>query len=266
MKINPHLLLPALTATAVGAAAQVAVIAPPDSVRYIDPLREYIVVGLDTIHLSFLNRPAEVPSGSLTEKDFEEVAAELGVEVAAVKAVVDIEAGKEHKGFWDEGKPLINFDLSVYRRMAARRKINLDKYTTSHPLIFARPDTKRFGSRQAAVQARLDQALSIDSVSAIEGTFWGMFQIGGFNWRQCGTDSPAHFVELMSRSERDQLELFAAFITRTGLLPALREKNWSAFARGYNGPSYAARGYHTRLAAAYARHKAEENARAKNDE
>ena len=240
---------------AIGAMARV-VISPPDSVRYIDPLREYIVVGLDTVRLSF-HHGADSRHGPLTEKDFEEVAEELGVEVAAVKAVVEIEAGIEHKGFWSEGKPLINFDLSVYRRMAARNNINLNKYTRSHPLIFARPDTRRFGSQQAAVQARLDEAFDIDSVSAIEGTFWGMFQIGGFNWRQCGTESPLEFVALMSRSERDQLELFGEFITRTGLLPSLKTKNWSAFARGYNGPSYASRGYHTRLARAYAKYKSE---------
>lgn len=247
-------LLPAVAASAVTAAAQV-VISPPDSVRYIDPLREYIVVGLDTVRLSFRQPKAEERHGPLTEQDYEEVAEELGVEVAAMKAVVEIEAGREHRGFWSEGKPLINFDLSVYRKMAARHNINLGKYAASHPLIFNRPDTKRFGSQQAAVQARLDQAMEIDSVSAIEGTFWGMFQIGGFNWRQCGTDSPQEFLQLMSRSERDQLELFGEFISRTGLLPHLKSKNWSAFARGYNGPSYAARGYHTRLANAYAKYK-----------
>ena len=248
-------LLPAVAASAT-AAAQV-MIAPPDSVRFIDPLREYIVVGLDTIRMSFHMPSAEDRSGRLTEADFEEVAEELGVDVAAIKAVVEIEAGREHKGFWAEDKPLINFDLAVYRRMAGRHNINLDKYTSSHPLIFARPDAKRFGSQQAAVQARLDQALEIDTVAAIEGTFWGMFQIGGFNWRQCGAESPQEFVRLMSRSERDQLELFGEFITRTGLLPYLKAKNWSAFARGYNGPSYAARGYHTRLARAYNKYNKE---------
>lgn len=254
MKTPLHRLLPALTVTTVGAAAQV-VMSPPDSVRFIDPEREYIVVGADTVHLSFHRPEAETRRGPLTEKDFEEVAAELGVEVAAMKAVVEIEAGVTHKGFWEEGKPLINFDLAVFRRMAARNKINLSKYTASHPLVFSRPDIRRFGSQQGAVQARLDQAFDIDSVTAIQGTFWGMFQIGGFNWRLCGTESPEEFLMLMSRSERDQLELFGEFITRSGLLPHLKAKNWSAFARGYNGPGYAARGYHTKLARAYNKYK-----------
>ena len=41
----------------------------------------------------------------LTEEDFEEVAQRLGVEVAAIKAVVEIEAGHSHEGFASPGKP-----------------------------------------------------------------------------------------------------------------------------------------------------------------
>lgn len=228
---------------------------PPDTVRYLDPEREIFVVSGDTVHLRFMEPVDSTRRGPLTERDFEEVAAELGVEVAAIKAVVEIEAGRTHKGFWTDGKPVLNFDLTVYRSRAARNKLAISRYTRSHPVIFSRPNLKKYGSQQAAVQARFDAAASIDSVTAIEGTFWGMFQIGGFNYRLCGTSSPQEFHRLMSRSERDQLELFGEFITRSGLLPALKAKNWSAFARGYNGPSYAARGYHRRLAAAYARNK-----------
>ena len=221
-----------------------------------DPIgHNYVVVDGDTVAVSFLPSPESLRSGRLSERDFEEVAAELGVEVASIKAVTEIEAGRTHEGFWAEGRPLINFDLGVYRSHAARRGINLNKYARSHAVIFNRPNTARYGSQQAAQQARLDAAMAIDSISAIEGTFWGMFQIGGFNYARCGASSHAEFLKLMSRSERDQLELFAAFIRNAGLLPALQKKDWRTFARGYNGPGYAARGYHTRLASSYAKHK-----------
>lgn len=221
-----------------------------------DPIgHNYVLVDGDTISISLLPDPASLRHGRLTEEDFREVAAELGVEVAAIKAVTEIEAGRTHEGFWSEGKPLINFDLGVYRARAGRRGINLNKYARSHSVIFNRPNTARYGSQQAAQQARLDAAMAIDSISAIEGTFWGMFQIGGFNYKRCGTESHSEFVRLMSRSERDQLELFANFIRNSGLLPALRAKDWRTFARGYNGPGYAARGYHTRLASSYAKFK-----------
>jgi hypothetical protein len=210
----------------------------------------------DTIEIAVA---PENRSGRLTEEDFEEVAQELGVEVPAIKAVVEIEAGKSHQGFWSEGKPLINFDLTVFRRMAQRNNVNVGKYTKSHAVVFARPNLTRYGSQQAAQQARLDAARTIHDLSAIQATFWGMFQSGGFNWKKCGASTPDEFVDLMSRSERDQLELFATFVRNAGLLDALRKKNWAAFAKGYNGNSYASRGYHTRMAAAYAKYKKQQS-------
>lgn len=187
----------------------------------------------------------------LTEQDYAEVAEELGVEVAAVKAVVEIEAGRTHQGFSAPGVPLVNFDLTMFRRFAGRHGINLSKYQRSHPQVFRSAGR---GS-QETVNRRLAAARTIDNTTAVEGTFWGMFQIGGFNWKKCGCESIDEFVELMSRSERDQLDLFARFITSTGLVKHLKSKNWAAFARGYNGPSYARRGYHTRMAAAYKRYR-----------
>lgn len=223
-----------------------------DKIEPSDVLKYTIGVDGDTVPLELA---PEYRHGRLTEDDFIEVASEMDVEVAAIKAVVEIEAGKTHQGFWSEGKPLINFDLTMFRRFAARNGVALGKYRRSHSVVFVRPMAARYGSQQAAQQARLDAARTIHDLSAIQGTFWGMFQIGGFNWKKCGADSPDDFVRLMSRSERDQLELFATFVRNSGLLPALQSRNWSAFARGYNGPSYAARGYHKRMAAAYLRLK-----------
>lgn len=219
-----------------------------------------VIQPADTIVVDSLSSlPTEIIR--LTDEDYEEVAAELGIEPAAIKAVVDIEAGRAHEGFYLPGKPIINFDLSMFRQYARRNGINLSRYRTSHPTVFARPNSRKHGSYQAAQYARLEHAKSIDRRTALEGTFWGMFQIGGFNWKICGYDSADEFVEAMSRSEREQLEIFARFVKALGYDKYLKAKNWAAFARRYNGPSYARRGYHTRMAAAYRRHKAQETAK-----
>lgn len=199
-------------------------------------LAEQLIVQPDTI----------IP---LTEEDFREVAQRIGVEVAAIKAIVDIEAGPTHEGFSAPGKPLINFDLTMFRRFATRRGVNLSKYSQSHSVVF----NSHRGS-QIKANARLDAARTINPEAAVEGTFWGMFQIGGFNWKKCGAESLDDFVMRMSRSERDQLDMFVEFITNAGLLKYLKAKDWASFARGYNGPAYARRNYHTRMASAYARY------------
>lgn len=224
-----------------------------DEVPEVDP-----VAWADTAIFRFRNPDAGSRYIRLTHEDYAAVAAELGVETAAIKAVVDIEAGPSHKGFWKPGKPIINFDLTMFRQFAKRRGVSLAKAAKSHPVIFNKPDRKRYGSYQGAQYARLEAACSISKALGIESTFWGMFQIGGFNWRKCGCNDIEEFMEIMSRSERDQLELFARFVESYGLIPAIRDHNWLAFALKYNGPKAKQRGYHTRMAAAYRKYAAAE--------
>lgn len=199
--------------------------------------------------------PTALSTRRLTDSDYRTVAEELGIEIAAMKAVVEIEAGASHRGFYRPGKPIINFDLAMFRSFARRRGIVLSSFAKSHTVVFASPNGRKYGSYQAAQYARLEAAMEIDSTTAIYGTFWGMFQIGGFNWKKCGAKSPEDFVRRMSCSEHEQLELFARFLTSTDLVKYLRAHNWTEFARRYNGPGFARHAYHTRLARSYAKHK-----------
>jgi hypothetical protein len=206
----------------------------------------------------WVNIPAKDGVQRLTDSDYRRAAEELGIEVAAMKAVVAVEAGASHRGFYEPGKPILNFDLAMFKRGARQRNINLTPHIHKHAEVFSHPNTARYGSYQAAQYRRLDGALAIDSVCAMENSFWGMFQIGGFNWKKCGTASVQEFVKRMSTSEHEQLELFVAFVKAQGLDKYLQKKDWQSFARIYNGPGYAKRRYHSRLAHAYAKYKKEQ--------
>lgn len=183
----------------------------------------------------------------LTDEDFRIVAEELGVEIAAIKAVVLIEAGKQMKGFFAPGIPVVNFDNSMYRKFAAKCGKGSGDKDAKVP-----PGLSGFALRE---WTQLTNARRKNSDAANMGSFWGMFQIGGFNYKFCGCKDVGEMVRLMSESEFTQLELFAKFITNSGMLPDLKAKNWAGFARKYNGASYARRGYHTRMAAAYRKFK-----------
>lgn len=182
----------------------------------------------------------------LTENDFALVASELDVEIAAIKAVVEIEAGKNMKGFWAPGIPVINFDKTMYLKYRSKAKSKEG----------AKGEKVPEGLKGYALKEwrELINARKINAEGANLGTFWGMFQIGGFNYKLCGCESVNEFVKRMAYSELEQLQLFAVFITNTGMVESLRNKNWRAFARKYNGPSYAKRGYHTKMERAYARY------------
>lgn len=180
---------------------------------------------------------------SLTDEDFRLVAAELNVEVAAMKAVVAIEAGAAMKGFWAPGVPVVNFDPSMYRQHASKAVSKAPDKSAKVP-----PGLKGYALKE---WTQLTNARHKNAQGADMGTFWGMFQIGGFNYKLCGCKTIEEFVEKMSYSELSQLELFARFIENTGMVKYLRNREWAKFSRAYNGPSYARRGYHTRMAAAY---------------
>lgn len=186
---------------------------------------------------------------TLTDEDYQKVADELGIEVAAMKAVVSIEAGNGLKGFCAPGVPLINFDKSVYNSLS--NKIKSTKK--------ADPNSKIPEGIESAYSRKewqqLINARKNNEERANMATFWGMFQIGGFNYKLCGCESVDEFIQKMSHSEYMQLQLFAAFITNTNIVKYLREKNWTKFARKYNGPGYAKRGYHTKMAKAYNKFK-----------
>lgn len=181
---------------------------------------------------------------SLTDEDFEIVANELGVEVAAIKAVVRIEAGSAMQGFWAPGVPVANYSKSLFNRYRKKVKGQKDKDAEVPEGL------KGYALRE---WTSLINARKINAEAADMGTYWGMFQIGGYNYKLCGCSSVKEMVERVSDSEFSQLEMFAVFIRNAGMLDALQKKDWRKFARKYNGPSYAKRGYHTRMAKEYAK-------------
>ncbi len=99
------------------------------------------------------------------------VAEELGVEVAAIKAVVSIEAGAAMKGFWAPGVPVINFDRTMYNRF--RSKVS-DKSGAKGRKV--PPGLSGYARSEVDTT---DQCQKVNAQGANMGTFWGMFQIGG---------------------------------------------------------------------------------------
>lgn len=191
----------------------------------------------------------KVKYDTLTDEDFEIVAKELGVEVAAIKAVVRIEAGEKLQGFWAPGVPVVNYAQSLFNKYKSRpckRKLKDAKVPSGLSGYALKEWTSLTNARKINVDA------------ADLGTYWGMFQIGGYNYKLCGCESVEEMVEKVCESELCQLEMFAVFIRNAGMLDYLRKKDWVGFSRKYNGPSYASRGYHTRMAKEYAAFKSKE--------
>lgn len=192
----------------------------------------------------------------LTEQDFGRVAQLLGVEVAAVKAVQEVETGGRG-GFYDSGRPKILFEGHIFWKQLVARKINPDDFVAGNEDILYKAWTRQHYLSGEREYGRLEKALKINEEAALASASWGMFQIMGFNYAACGYKGVREFVEAMKRSEGAQLEAFAGFVKGNKLVPYLAAKDWKEFARRYNGPGYAENHYDEKMEKAY--HKYECN-------
>lgn len=183
----------------------------------------------------------------LTEEGFAEAARLLGCDVAAIKAVCEVEAPKG--GFLPDDRVTILFERHKFHRFTG------GIYSKQYPDI-SNPSAGGYGSAGAHQYERFSRAFVLDPKAAMKSCSWGKFQIMGFNFASAGFDSLDSFVTAMKISEDEQLKAFVHIVKSFALADELRRRDWAAFARGYNGANYRINRYDTKLAAAYRRHSA----------
>ena len=186
----------------------------------------------------------------ITEAEWQALSARLEVEVAALKAVAEVESAGS--GFLGDGRAKILFEGHVFSRLTKR------VFDAKHPKLSHRKWTRKHYLGGMAEWTRLEAARLLAFDAANQSTSWGAFQIMGFNHLACGFMTVAAFVQAMGHDAASQLDAFATFIAREPYLSALRAHDWARFARAYIGSGYALLQYDTKLAAAYAKHSAKD--------
>lgn len=177
-------------------------------------------------------------------------AAVIGCELAALKAVLSVEAAGS--GFDRLKRPKALFEPHIFYRLLAGQPAKL-KAAIAGGLAYPRWGMKPY---PADSYPRITAAIAIDETLGLEAASWGLGQLLGSNFAKAGFPTPQAMVAAFVGGEDAQLAGMAAFIVGSGLAADLRLKKWAAFARGYNGPSYAKNRYDAKLAAAYARARA----------
>ena len=190
--------------------------------------------------------------GNLIENDFQRVADLLGVEVAVVKAIQAVETGGRG-GFVAPGRPVILFEGHIFWRELKKRGLNPERHIAGNENILYPKWEKGHYYGGIREYERLEKARKIHKEAADASTSWGMFQVMGFNYVMCGYGSVDEMVKDMCTGEDKQLEAFARFVKLTGLRPNLERKDWTGFAKRYNGSGYAQNQYDKKLEEAYRR-------------
>src|SRR5690606_3307933 len=114
---------------------------------------------------------------TIQECDYVTAANLLGCEVAAVKAVAEVESAGG--GFQSDGQPKILFERHYFHRLTN------GKYSKTHPDI-SNPSAGGYGSNQ---HGRLAKAAKLDREAALQSASWGKFQIMGSHWKSLGYTS-----------------------------------------------------------------------------
>jgi hypothetical protein len=189
----------------------------------------------------------------LTEDDYRRAAAALGCDVAAIKAVAEVES--RGSGFLKDGRLRVLFEGHQFYRYtkgahAATHPTLCHKNFTSANYCKGDAETRGCGELD-----RLTRAQELDKRAALMSCSIGKFQIMGFNFALCGYKTVESFWADLARSEGKQLDAFCSYVSAVGIDDELRSHDWAEFARRYNGPAYKKNQYDTKLAKAWQRHK-----------
>lgn len=199
--------------------------------------------------------PAAADALGLTHADYAAAAFKLGCGIPEIKAVAEVESSG--RGFLPDGRPAILFEAHVFDRLTKGKfRFAPDRFGVA--LSVPSWDRTLYGRSGAHQYLRLEDAMKLDEKAAVFATSWGTYQIMGFNFASLGFPDVDTFREFISATDtpKEHLDLFVQFILINGLDDELRARKWEAFARQYNGPGYKANNYHTKMAAAYAKHAA----------
>lgn len=193
-----------------------------------------------------------------TLNDIKEISTSIGCEVPALVAVLRVEAAGSA---WNkDGTLKMLYEAHIFGRHTKQI------FTKSYPHLSASSwaEARKFYLFGSAEYNRFLEAAKLDRAAAFKSASWGLGQIMGFNAEVCGFNNAEEMVFKFVNSERAQLEAMVNFfksvnyidnMTRKkkgeNLAEAIRNKDWSNVAFGYNGPAFAEHGYHIKLSNAY---------------
>jgi hypothetical protein len=220
-----------------------------------------------TVTLNVLGSRLNYPSpSSFSEDQYKYMATQLGIEVAAIKAIVRQES--QGSPFLENGLPPILYErrhfyaLSVAKRSAAEAKADGQKkeskgkhkkespknpYPNFPDLCF--PNGDDYGKSGLHQYEKLVRAAQLDFEIALQACSWGGFQILGEYYQSCGCSTVFEFANKFLSGTDGQMNIFIQFMKnlKPAAVEGLKKHNWEDVATAYNGggwreknPDYAA--------------------------
>jgi hypothetical protein len=187
---------------------------------------------------------------TLTDKQIIQIAADYKLTFAHLKAIISVETN---------GKGFIEVDNVITLLPKVRleehhfSKHTRGKYDKSHPHLSSKIPNNTYDKWGLAEYKRFEEAYKLDGEAAVYSTSFGIGQVLGFNWKECGYATLTNFLNDVYSSEAGQLKVMMGFIANhpVDLLTKIRNLEWTKFAYYYNGSNYSINQYDKKLELAY---------------
>jgi len=176
---------------------------------------------------------------SATADDIKSAAAEMDIEPAVLMAVVKV---MSNSSALPDGRQRILFERHIFSRLTDHQ------YDADHGDISS-TTPGGYGPAGAAQYERLTAAAALNCPAALEATSWGAYQILGLNYATAGYAHPDDYIKDVLSSGQKELQAAVTFFKNSGIIPAMRDKDWPTVARKWVGPNFAH--YAALLQAAY---------------
>lgn len=190
----------------------------------------------------------------LSNQDFAAAAALLGadIKVALIHAFAEVESGGR-SGFGPAGKPVIAYEGHIFR-LYSGGKFDATNPRLSYPYVIkAGPEWRLNNVNQDTAWKTLNAAMALDKEAALQACSWGMFQVMGFNFKDCGYPTVDAFATAMQTGAPAHLNAFVTFCQKkTGMVAAMRNLDYEGMARRYNGDDFG--DYPKRIEKAYGKY------------
>lgn len=184
-------------------------------------------------------------------REIRSVAEHHRIDPAALLAIAEVESGgRAFTRIGGRDMPLILFEYHVfYRALPAEKRAE----AVRRNLARRRWGELPYRKTQAARYAQLARAAELDREAAHAACSWGVGQVLGENAVWLGYSTPSALARETQSGIRGQIAVMLGFIRKAGLWDELERRDWSGFARRYNGPGQVDF-YAGRMAQAYKRH------------
>lgn len=190
-----------------------------------------------------------------SDLDLLKIAKELGdSSIQRIKTVARVESGQS--GFFENGLPKILYERHLFYRFT-KRVISVATFGLISDPKPGGYTTDTDKNKISDSWDKLSFAVCENPDAALQSVSIGKFQVLGKYYKELGYAHPIEMLWDASTSELAHYNMLKGYILNVARLAtafrAIDENpnNCRAFARGYNGPGYAAFDYHNKLARSF---------------